>query len=702
MSESESSGEFGAGAMRGEDSEGDSDMEDLNMAEFDGSTSSEDEEDEGRPIFEAMERKTLKLQQKKRQMKEDAELETKESIKRAAADAKDSKAHGFEFPTAENLVQEKELGVDLSYIKSRFEETLRILSNFSDARDGIHTRQEYLDLLIHDLAFYYGYNTFLVGKFMQLFSPSECAEFIQANEAARPLTIRVNTLKARRGDLTKALASRGVNLEPIPWSKVAVQVFESSVPIGATPEYLAGHYMLQSASSMTSVVALDPQPDERILDMCAAPGGKTTYIAQCMKNTGTLVANDVHPDRLKSLSANLHRLGVRNAIVTNYDGKEFPTVMAGFDRVLLDAPCTGTGVIARDASVKVSKSAEDIIKLGQTQRRLILAAIDSIDPNSPTGGILVYATCSITVEENEAIVDYALKKRYVKVVDSGMEFGKPGIVAWKHHRFNDQVKLARRYYPHVYNMDGFFICKLKKLQNGVKVQQDKKRKRGDDGDESEDDEFGSDEEMYEVVQSRRERKNRKNKRIEDESEEEPEFEEISDDEESEESEEVPIAIPINAKAQSTASKKSPNGVPPPKKKAKVSEVAAVAKTSNGKDAVSPKPSKKAVESPKSAKTEQKATPEKTKTITKDKTPVKAEEKKTPLKSLEASPKPSKTSTPAATATPKASAPSPKTSASPKTDKTSPKPVKVSTPKPSGSKPSTPLAKSSPSMKKSKQ
>jgi ribosomal RNA methyltransferase Nop2 len=532
------------------------DDDDLNAAEF-GDSSSDEEGDEvatGAKAFELMEKKAKKLAQKKKQIRKEAELEEKEQMERALEEEGDAEAHGFIFPTPEIMAKEKELGVDMSIIKSRFEETLRILDNFTDARDGVHTRKEYIQLLTNDLAFFYGYNNFLVSKFLQIFSPSEAAEFIQANEANRPLTVRVNTLKTRRGDLMKALVTRGVNLEPISWSKVAVQIFESSVPIGATPEYLAGHYMLQSASSMTAVVALEPQPDERVLDMCAAPGGKTTYIAQMMKNTGTLVANDVHPDRLKSLSANLHRLGVRNAIVTNYDGKEFPTVMGGFDRVLLDAPCTGTGVIARDASVKVSKSQEDIVKLGQTQRRLILAAIDSIDPNSPTGGILVYATCSITVEENEAIVDYALRKRFIKVLDSGMEFGKPGIVNWRHHRYNDQVKLARRYYPHVYNMDGFFICKIKKLANGVREKQDKKRKR--------EEEDGEDDEMaYEI-------------NPDFEVEEQPEFEEISDDESSEEE-------------QVEEEEEEEIAPAPPKKKAKISEQTSTPKTANGKASKAP-------------------------------------------------------------------------------------------------------------------
>jgi ribosomal RNA methyltransferase Nop2 len=166
----------------------------LNAVEFEGSSSSDDEGEDG-PAYEAMERKAKKIGLKKKQMRAESALEEQEQVERAREDGRDAKAHGFEFPTADILVKEKELGVDMAYIKSRFEETLRILSNFTDARDGVHTRKEYVHLLINDLAFFYGYNTFLISKFLSIFSPAECAEFIQANEANRPLTIRVNTLK---------------------------------------------------------------------------------------------------------------------------------------------------------------------------------------------------------------------------------------------------------------------------------------------------------------------------------------------------------------------------------------------------------------------------------------------------------------------------------------------------------------------------
>jgi ribosomal RNA methyltransferase Nop2 len=169
---------------------------------------------------------------------------------------------------------------------------------------------------------------------------------LEANEVQRPVTIRTNTLKTRRRDLAQALINRGVNVDPLDkWTKVGLVIYNSQVPIGATPEYLSGHYMLQGASSFLPVMALAPQPNERILDMCAAPGGKATYIGKqifffyqiiffsndsnlgaLMRNSGILVANDANKDRARAIIANTHRLGLTNTIVTNLDGRQFAEV----------------------------------------------------------------------------------------------------------------------------------------------------------------------------------------------------------------------------------------------------------------------------------------------------------------------------------------------------------------------------------------
>ncbi len=181
-----------------------------------------------------------------------------------------------------------------------------------------------------------------------------------------------------------------------------------------------------------------------------------------MQNTGTVFANDSNKNRIKSLTANIHRLGCKNVVVCNYDGRQFPKVIGGFDRVLLDSPCSGTGVIHKDQSVKVNKSERDFALLTHLQKQLLLCAIDSVNPRSSTGGYVVYSTCSVMVEENEEVVQYALRKRSnVKIVDTGIKFGRDGFKSFGRAKFDERMVHARRIFPHVHNLDGFFVCKLK-------------------------------------------------------------------------------------------------------------------------------------------------------------------------------------------------------------------------------------------------
>ncbi|KAJ8071519.1 hypothetical protein OCU04_001835 [Sclerotinia nivalis] len=356
------------------------------------------------------------------------------------------------------------LAPDLQLLRSRINDTIRVLDDFSNLSEEGRSRAEYTAQLIKDICAYYGYSEFLAEKLFNLFPPKEAFAFFEANETPRPVVIRTNTLRTHRRDLAQALINRGVVLEPVgKWSKVGLQIFESAVPLGATPEYLAGHYILQAASSFLPVMALAPQENERVLDMASAPGGKTTHIAALMKNTGCIFANDSNKSRAKGLIGNIHRLGAKNVIVCNYDAREFPKVIGGFDRVLLDAPCSGTGVIAKDASVKTNKTERDFLMLPHLQKQLLLSAIDSVDHASKTGGYIVYSTCSVTVEENEQVVQYVLNKRpNVKLVETGLAFGKEGFTSYMGKSFDKNMKMTRRYYPHAYNVDGFFVSKFKK------------------------------------------------------------------------------------------------------------------------------------------------------------------------------------------------------------------------------------------------
>ncbi|KAI9249984.1 NOL1/NOP2/sun family-domain-containing protein [Sporodiniella umbellata] len=453
----------------------------------------EDEDDEDDELVEGEgldERKSRKIEARAAREAAAAEAEMQEQAQ------KEAEAEGERYALPEG--DDDELVADVTVVSQRIKDIVNVLNDFKRFRDLDTSRQDYVDRLMKDIANYYGYSEFLTEKLFNLFPVSEAIEFFEANEVARPVTIRTNTLKTRRRDLAQALINRGVNLEPIgKWSKVGLQVFESQVPIGATPEYLAGHYMLQAASSFLPVMALAPQPEERVLDMASAPGGKTTHIAALQKNTGMVFANDATKDRLKSLTANIHRLGVKNAVVCNYDGREFPKVIGGFDRVLLDAPCSGTGVISKDPSVKLNKTERDFIDIPFLQKQLILSAIDSVDAKSKTGGYIVYSTCSVTVEENEAVVNYALAKRpNVKLVPTTLDFGREGFTSYRGKTFHPSVKLTRRFYPHVHNMDGFYVAKFKKLDNKYDnvVDKDLKQQKSDTSEESKEQSLGFDEE----------------------------------------------------------------------------------------------------------------------------------------------------------------------------------------------------------------
>ncbi|XP_052861281.1 uncharacterized protein LOC128268272 [Anopheles cruzii] len=370
----------------------------------------------------------------------------------------------FEFPTEEEVAQTS----NLQDVNMRIKDVIGVLSDFTANRDPDHSRCEYIDLLRKDLCLYYSYNEYFMNLLMELFAPNELLEFLEASELQRPITIRTNSLKTRRRDLAQALINRGINLDPIgKWSKDGLVVYTSQVPLGATPEYLAGQYMLQGGSSMLPVLALAPEENERILDMCAAPGGKSSHIAALMKNTGVLIVNDSNKDRLHAVLGNFHRLGVQNAIVTCMDGIKFCDAMKGFDRVLLDAPCTGSGVIAKDPSVKTSKTDIDVQRCYNLQRRLLLSAIDCLSAKSNSGGYLVYSTCSVLPQENEWVIDFALKMRNVRLVSTGIDFGVEGLTRFGAQRYHPSMKLTRRFYPHTHNMDGFFVAKLHKFSDAI-------------------------------------------------------------------------------------------------------------------------------------------------------------------------------------------------------------------------------------------
>lgn len=487
--ESEAEDQFGSD----EDEDDDSDVMPDN---FDGAEESDEDEEEETPSNkrkrdiladsgsedeENSEEEGSDEQESDEESGDDSENEKKLPIEKASKKLKLQKEKDDKLAEDElqlNIADKEKLNLDemldvdkalnLQDVQQRIKDVTAILMDFSANRDPTRSRAEYVDVLKKDLCTYYSYNDFFMQTLMDVFAVNELVEFLEASEVQRPLTIRTNSLKTRRRDLAQALINRGVNLDPVgKWSKVGLTVYSSQVPLGATPEYLAGHYIIQGASSMLPVMALAPQENERVLDMCAAPGGKSTHIAAIMKNTGVLFSNDVNKDRIHAIVGNFHRLGIINSVVTCVNGIEYKKFIGGFDRVLLDAPCSGSGVISKDPSVKTSKTQVDVQRCYNLQRKLIISAIDCLSAKSKTGGYLVYSTCSILPEENEWVVDYALKKRNVRLVPTGLDFGTEGFTSYREKRYHPSMKLTRRYYPHTHNMDGFFVAKLQKISDTI-------------------------------------------------------------------------------------------------------------------------------------------------------------------------------------------------------------------------------------------
>jgi len=245
-----------------------------------GGLSDDDSSDDSDGDNEDMkiERQSKKLYKKQMKMLDEAK---KEELKMNIEDKEK-----FVLPSGQEIEQEASTAPDLQIIQSRIADVIQVLQDFKNKREEGVDRQQYVGRLKKDLCLYYTYNEFMIEKFLQVFPVSEILDVLEANEVQRPVTIRTNSLKTRRRDLAQALINRGVNLDPVgKWSKVGLVVYSATVPLGATPEYLAGHYILQGASSLLPVMALAPQEGERILDMAAAPGGKTTHIAALLKNT---------------------------------------------------------------------------------------------------------------------------------------------------------------------------------------------------------------------------------------------------------------------------------------------------------------------------------------------------------------------------------------------------------------------------------
>ena len=213
---------------------------------------------------------------------------------------------------------------------------------------------------------------------------------------------------------------------------------------------------------MLPPLILDPQPGEYVLDMAAAPGSKTTQMAQMMKNTGVIVANDISIERVRALSHNIDKLGVVNTIVTELDGYKFGRFLEGrMDRILIDAPCSALGTLHKTYEPLRWWSWGVVGNLVRTQKGLILAAYRALKP----GGRMVYSTCTLVPEENEGIVNFLLQRHpeaeILDVPDFGLKM-EEGITEWKRNTYDERIKKTRRLYPFENQTEGFYFALIRK------------------------------------------------------------------------------------------------------------------------------------------------------------------------------------------------------------------------------------------------
>ncbi len=291
----------------------------------------------------------------------------------------------------------------------------------------------------------------LIQQWLDQLGPEETERLAEASSCQAPLTLRANTLRTTRDELLRLFADNGIGAAPCPFSPHAVRV-EGRRPIPGLPGFREGLFVVQDEASQVAGYLLGPQPGERVLDACAAPGGKATHLAQLMGNRGELLAMDVSRTKLPLILETAGRLGISIIATRVADLLHSGAVAANaFDRILLDAPCSGLGVIRRNPEAKWRLQPADITRLAEAQRVMLANASRMLK----TGGTLLYSTCSTSPGENEQVVQDFLSHHHGFVLENLNELF-PGM----HELFTPSGMF--RSWPHRHDMDGFFAARIRK------------------------------------------------------------------------------------------------------------------------------------------------------------------------------------------------------------------------------------------------
>ena len=293
-------------------------------------------------------------------------------------------------------------------------------------------------------------------------------KFFETAKTKPKKSIRVNTLKISPEQLLTKLKAKGWDVsQPIPNSPEIIQIQSILQPgeLGKTKEHLLGYYYVQEITSMMPILALQPTKEDILLDCCAAPGSKTTQAAAIMNNKGTIIANDVSIPRIKALSSNLERQSTTNTIITRHDAvtlsQKLKKLNLQFNKILVDAPCSGEGNMRVSPRTLLEWSEGLLRSLSRKQKRIASEILQLLQPE----GEMIYSTCTHAPEENEEVIQHLLDNNpNIEIQEISLPIKtRPGIIKWKDKKFHKDMTKCHRIYHHDNDMEGFFVCKIKKL-----------------------------------------------------------------------------------------------------------------------------------------------------------------------------------------------------------------------------------------------
>ena len=286
----------------------------------------------------------------------------------------------------------------------------------------------------------------------------EFPNFQERLHSPLPTYLRVNRLKAETASVVKSLKGKGIHVKKAFDKNDTLYLAPTLKSPGNLMEYFVGYIHPQALTSCLASIVLSPKENSYPLEMCAAPGGKTSHLAQLMNNTGLIVANELYPSRHIPLGHTLDRLGVLNTVITGYQAQEFPMKQC-FDYILADVPCSGEGRFRKVKKSTTYKETSGKARLPDLQKKIILRGFDLLKEN----GEMLYSTCTYNPEENESVVDFLLQNRDASLLplDAGFD-SEAGIIEWGDRKYDRDLQKAARFYPHRINSVGFFMAKIGK------------------------------------------------------------------------------------------------------------------------------------------------------------------------------------------------------------------------------------------------